>query len=208
MPWPVFLLSGALSVPQLSLDDSQLWLLGGHRPAQASPEWTPPVVHTLALLTTVRLAEAVIWPEPFAETDSGVIADRYRDAFTHAPEHDFDRSAFSWDGDKWEINVIGHGLMGSEIYLRARQCRFGWAGSLAFVTASAALWEYGFEANGVRPSAQDLVITPIAGLLFGEARYQLWRAASGVRQPTFRMLMQSVADPFGELERGVGLFDC
>lgn len=172
------------------------------------PSWTPPTVHVLTMLTVVRGAEAVLWPEPFAETDPKVWASHYEEAFTRPPVFDADQRAFSWDGDRWQINVIGHGLMGSEAYLRARQCRFGWAGSFAFAAGSAAVWEYGFEANGVRPSAQDLVFTPVAGLALGEARYWLWRSAADVRHPPLRALLRGVVDPFGEFSREVGLFDC
>lgn len=204
MPPIALILSGLLAQPMLAAlpPDTE-----AHE-STASPSWLPPTLHTLTLFTVVRGAEAVLWPEPFADTDPKVWGRNYRIAFTEWPVFDKDQPAFSWDGDRWEINVIGHGLMGSELYLRSRQCRFGWAGALAFTTASSFVWEYGFEANGVRPSAQDLAFTPIAGLLFGEARYLLWNSAANVRHPAFRTLLRTVIDPFGELERGIHLFDC
>mgnify|MGYP000856152690 CR=1 FL=1 len=55
---------------------------------------------------------------------------------TRPPLFDPKRRAFEWDGDPWTINVIGHGLMGSELYVRARACSFGWAGSLAFAAGA------------------------------------------------------------------------
>lgn len=176
--------------------------------SKPSASWTPPVLHALTLFTTVRVAEAVIWPDPFAETDLGEWGRHYREAFTRLPLFDPDRPAFSWDGDRWEINVIGHGLMGSELYLRARQCHFGWGGAFAFTAGATAVWEYGFEANGVRPSGQDLVFTPVAGLALGEARYQLWNAADGIEPRPLRFFVRTVLDPFGELERRTGIFDC
>ena len=30
--------------------------------------------------------------------------------------------ALEWDGDPWYVNTLGHGLFGSELYLRARMC--------------------------------------------------------------------------------------
>jgi len=174
----------------------------------SEPAWTPPVLHALTMFTVIRGAEAVLWPDPFAETSPDVWGQHYRDAFTKRPLFDTSQPAFSWDGDRWEINVIGHGLMGSELYLRARQCRFGWAGSFAFTAGASAVWEYGFEGNGVQPSGQDLMLTPLSGLIFGEARYQLWRSADGIAQRPLRILIRTVVDPFGEFERGVGIFDC
>jgi hypothetical protein len=61
-----------------------------------------------------------------------------------------------------------------------------------------------FEGNGVRPSALDLVFTPLGGMLLGEARYVGWNAAQGIRAPALRGTVRAVLDPLGELERAVG----
>jgi hypothetical protein len=81
-------------------------------------------------------------------------------------------------------------------------------GAFLFATAGTIAWEYAFEANAVRPSALDLAYTPIAGLVLGEARYLAWRAAGFARSRTLRAAVRTVFDPFGELERGAGLFRC
>ncbi|OQB11725.1 MAG: hypothetical protein BWY17_03541 [Deltaproteobacteria bacterium ADurb.Bin207] len=172
------------------------------------PRWTPPTVHVLTMFSVVRATEALLWPDPFAETDPAIWGQHYKEAWTRPPIFEPSRPAFSWDGDRWEINVIGHGLMGSEAYLRARQCKFGWLGALAFTAGSTVVWEYGFEANGVRPSAQDLVYTPISGLALGEARFVLWKSASQISHPTLRSVLRGLVDPFGELSRGTSIFDC
>ena len=183
-----------------------LFLAGPATPAVDEPEpsWTIPSLHALGLMTTMRLGEAVIWPEPFADTDLGRIGRSYRAAFTQAPKWDSDRAAFEWDGDPWWVNSVGHALFGSELYLRARSCRNGVLPALAFTALGSTVWEYGFEANGVRPSALDLWYTPAAGLVLGEARYQTWRLARGIADPTWRGLLTGVLDPFGELERWAG----
>ncbi len=106
--------------------------------------------------------------------------------------------------DPWTINVLGHGLFGSELYLRGRTCHLPWYGSLAFVAAASALWEYGFEANGVRPSALDLVYRPVAGIALGEGRYLVWRAATRVASLALRQIVRAAVDPFGEAERAFG----
>ncbi|WP_394832780.1 DUF3943 domain-containing protein [Pendulispora rubella] len=166
-----------------------------------SARWEPPVLHTTAFLTGLRYIEAYMYPHPFAEGNFEHIAERYRDTFTHWPIFDSDKPAFEWDGDSWRINVIGHGLMGSELYTRARICHFGWAGSLAFAVGSTVAWEYVFEGNGVRPSVWDLVYTPLSGLLLGEARYFIYRTAQSLSSPTARNVLSAIADPFGEMER-------
>jgi hypothetical protein len=150
----------------------------------------------------MRTAETFIWPDPFARTQ--YFGAHYEEAFTKPPIFDSSRRAFEWDGDPWYINTLGHGLFGSELYMRARTCHLPWYGALAFAAASSAVWEYGFEGNGVRPSALDLVYTPLGGMLLGEARYVGWNAAQKISAPALRGTVRAVLDPFGELERAVG----
>lgn len=116
------------------------------------------------------------------------------------PKFDRHRSFMQWDGDRWEINVIGHGLLGSELYLRPRRCGMGWLGSFAIAAGASTIWEYGIEANGVRPSAVDLVYTPLSGILFGEVRFQAWRAADAIGNRAWRTLLRGVFDPVGEFD--------
>lgn len=152
------------------------------------PDWVVPVLHDIGLMTVMRVTEAVIWPDPFARTQW--FAAKYEDTFTKPPVFP--------DHDPIVVNVGGHALFGSELYLRARQCRFGWAGSLAFAAAASAVWEYAFEGNGVRPSAFDLVYTPMSGILFGELRHIAWRSASPDSP------VRWIVDPLGEGERALG----
>ncbi|HET9956373.1 MAG TPA: DUF3943 domain-containing protein [Polyangiaceae bacterium] len=162
-----------------------------------------PVAHTAALFTGMRLTEAYLWPSPFAESPAKW-GKHYADAFTQPPVFHPDRRAFEWDGDRYTINVFGHGLLGSELFYRARRCNSGFWGALLFATSASAVWEYGFEANGVRPSALDLVYTPIAGLALGEARYWGQHAARSIHSPGVRWIVTALLDPFGEFERGLG----
>jgi hypothetical protein len=175
------------------------------RAAPRHPNIVVPAVHGLALMTVMRATETVIWPDPFAKPSQ--FGARYEEAFTNPPVFETKQPFMRWDGDPLVVNVLGHGLFGSELYLRARQCRFGWAGSLAFAAATSAVWEYGFEANGARPSALDLVYTPLAGLALGEARFLLHRAAAGLGSSGARQAVRAVLDPLGELERAAGT-DC
>lgn len=169
------------------------------------PAIVTPAVHGLALMTVMRATETYLWPDPFAKHQW--FAAKYEEAFTRPPIFESDRPFMRWDGDPLVINTVGHGLFGSELYLRARQCRLGWAGALAFAAGTSAVWEYGFEANGVRPSALDLVYTPLMGLGLGEARYQVHRLAGGLGSKVTRGVVRAVVDPLGELERAAGT-DC
>jgi hypothetical protein len=154
-------------------------------------------------MTTLRVGEAWLWPDPFAGTDLSVIGGHYRDAFTRPPKFDATLPAFEWDGDRWQINVIGHGLLGSELYVRSRLCGHDALVSLVFTTAASAVWEYGFEANGVRPSGLDLVLTPSAGIALGEFRYWAWVHARALT-PLLRHAIRFVVDPLGQFERRLG----
>ena len=176
----------------------------GAPPRAAPPELGIPTLHALGLMTSMRAAEAYLWPEPFAQTDRGALGLRYHDAFSRPPRWERHRSWFEADGDRWQINVLGHGLFGSELYLRARACHLAAWQALLFTAAASASWEYGFEANGVRPSALDLTFTPLAGLVLGEARFQGWRAARRLAPGLGRGALSALLDPCGELERALG----
>ena len=67
----------------------------------------------------------------------------YGDAYTHWPRWDASLPAFEWDGDAWYINVVGHGLFGSELYVRARVCRRNVLEALFFTAAGSAVWAMG-----------------------------------------------------------------
>jgi len=172
--------------------------------AAPAPRLIPPVLHALALMTVMRASEAYLWPQPFAETDRLQLGRHYQAAFSQPPRFDSSRPLFEADGDRWQINVVGHGLFGSELYLRARTCRFPAWQALVFTGLASATWEYGFEANGVRPSALDLTFTPAAGLVLGEARFQGWRAARRLAPGPLRSTLSALLDPLGDLERALG----
>lgn len=159
------------------------------------------VVHTTLLFTTMRTVEIFLWPHPFAETDQ--LGERWGETFTTWPKFDPDRRAFEWDGDRWWINAVGHSLLGMELHFRARQCDFGWLGSFGYTAAASAVWEYAFEGNAVRASGLDLVWTPLAGLMLGEARYALFRAASRAEPGAWRSIARFAIDPLGGVDHAI-----
>jgi hypothetical protein len=174
-------------------------------PAELEPaSWVVPSLHALGLMTVMRSTEAYLWPEPFAETGLFQVGRRYYEAFSRAPVWHSSRPLFEEDGDHWQVNVIGHGLFGSELYLRARTCHEPAWQALLFTALASASWEYVFEASGTRPSALDLTFTPVAGLLLGEARFWGWSAAHRLRSRALRSTLSVLFDPLGELERAAG----
>lgn len=82
----------------------------------------------------------------------------------------------TWDKDKSIFNQVLHPYAGAAYYMSARSqgCNVwqSWAYS-AFI--STIFWEYGIEAFNEIPSTQDLIITPLGGLILGETFYILKR---------------------------------
>ncbi len=173
-------------------------------PHEAGANWAIPIAHNLGLMTVMRIGEAVIWPEPFADFSSDQVGRAYEQAFTEPPLWDGSQDFFEWDGDHFLINGVGHALFGSELFLRARTCRHGPWVAAGFAVVGSTLWEYGFEASGARPSGLDLWYTPLSGVVLGEARYWLWRASSAISDRTWRTVAQAAVDPLGEFERFLG----
>jgi hypothetical protein len=161
-------------------------------------DWSVPALHAGGVVGGMRAAASIAWPRAY---DPSRFADEGRNlrlAFTTPPDFRPQLGLLRSDGDPWAINVFGHGAFGSEIYLRARQCGHDALPALAFTALVSTAWEYVVEGPYKRPSAIDLVWTPlVGGLVLGEARFRAWRA---VESPVLRALL----DPLGSLERTAG----
>lgn len=73
-----------------------------------------------------------------------------------------------FDHDKWYINYIGHPYQGTVFYNAVRsQNATIWQSSL-FCLGQVFVWKYVIEAGLEQPSIQDLIVTPISGILLGE----------------------------------------
>lgn len=83
----------------------------------------------------------------------------YRRAWTMVP---------NIDKDPWFINYIGHPYQGTYMYNALRSQGATFTHSAMFCVGHVLLWEYFIEASMERPSLQDLVVTPVAGILVGE----------------------------------------
>ncbi len=81
----------------------------------------------------------------------------------------------TWDNDTWQINYIGHSIVGSYFYMWGRQSGLNWQESAALTALmSTFYWEYGWEAFAEVPSIQDLIVTPLLGSLLGEGSNYLY----------------------------------
>lgn len=77
-----------------------------------------------------------------------------------------------FDKDNAVFNYILHPYAGAAYYMSARSQGFNlWQSWLYSFAVSTFFWEYGIEAFNERPSINDLIITPMGGLLLGEAFY-------------------------------------
>src|SRR5438477_4869303 len=139
--------------------------------------WGVPAWHAALVVGGMRVGASVLWPEAYDPTRFSEQALNLKTAFTRPPDFRPQLGVFRSDGDPWAINVFGHGAFGSEIYLRARQCGQEVLPALAFTALTSTTWEYLVEGPWKRPSAIDLMWTPlVGGLLLGEARFRAWRA--------------------------------
>jgi hypothetical protein len=77
-----------------------------------------------------------------------------------------------FDQDRFNTNAVGHPIMGYGSYQIARGSGLGPAGSFLAALASSTAWKYFGESNQ-KVSINDLVITPVAGWVLGEASYRL-----------------------------------
>lgn len=73
-----------------------------------------------------------------------------------------------FDHDKWYINYIGHPYQGTVFYNAVRSQNAKMWQSALFTLGQVYVWEYVIEAGLEQPSIQDLIVTPITGILLGE----------------------------------------
>jgi len=175
------------------------------RPAAAEPgelqRWLVPTLHSGTLVLVMRLGSSARWPETYNIRRHERNADTFRRSWSAAPTFDVGERFFEWDHDPWTINLVGHGLMGSELHLRHRQARHPWWLALTMTVAWTVVWEYMVEGWHKHPSGIDLIWSPTGGLLIGEGRLWLYRRIRRIHRPVVRHLLLYVVDPFGQLER-------
>lgn len=113
------------------------------------------------------------------------------------------------DKDNHFFNYVLHPYAGAAYYMGARSIGFNAIYSLLYAAGiSTFFWEYGIEAFMEIPSIQDLIITPLAGIIFGEGFYVLKRhiVSNGYRLFGSQVLGNVIAyiiDPINEV---IGIF--
>jgi hypothetical protein len=116
-----------------------------------------------------------------------------------------------WDQDNWYVNYLGHPYFGAIAYIRARERRFGAFDGFWYAALLSGLYEFGIEALFERPSYQDLIVTPIGGLVLGALLFEPIRKhiRGKPERQWYDHLTLAVTDPLGTansmLERQLGI---
>lgn len=109
-----------------------------------------------------EMAILLLSSEGFSKWDKSQFSNlrqHYKDAFTKPP---------IIDKDTWYNDYIGHPYQGAFDYNALRsQGGTVWQSGL-FVALHSTVWEYLIEGSQERPSIQDLILTPVGGVLLGE----------------------------------------
>ena len=86
----------------------------------------------------------------------------------------------TFDGDHFNTNALGHPMGGTAYYQIARGNGLGPGASFISSLLASTFWEY-FVEIPEHPSLNDMILTPTAGAVIGEATYRLGRyfATSG-----------------------------
>lgn len=167
-----------------------------------------PVGRIAVTQLVLQMGTWLIWPETYGPKHFPDTPKVFSDNFWHAPRLQAEKTFFKWDGDSYFINVVGHGLFGSEMYMAARDWGHGIGVSFLYALVGSTFWEYFVEGLFQRPSSVDLIWTPTAGLIFGELRHRILQwVRTDIYDPLWRQTLLFLFDPIGELERLV-LYGC
>jgi hypothetical protein len=101
------------------------------------------------------------------------------------------RTGFEWDNDRFGINFVGHPYSGGLFYVDARANGYGFFESVPFAIGGSLLWEY-FGEN-TKPSYNDIINTPISGILLGEILYRVSSNIIDDRATGFNRTMREIA---------------
>jgi hypothetical protein len=135
-----------------------------------SPSENPPHPHLRALLGELSflvLQGAWYWGHQ-QPSESEIDAD----AWSTWRAKLFSLRYLTFDHDRFNTNAVGHPLSGLISYQIARGSGLGVGGSFLATAAASTAWKYFGEANQ-KVSINDLIVTPAAGWVLGEASYRL-----------------------------------
>ncbi|MEW6508874.1 MAG: DUF3943 domain-containing protein [Bacteroidota bacterium] len=81
------------------------------------------------------------------------------------------KKGFEWDADGYLMNQFWHPYHGSNYYNAARSNGLGFWESAPYAFGGSLMWEYFMENE--RPSYNDIVNTPVTGILIGEISFRV-----------------------------------
>ncbi|NGP54341.1 DUF3943 domain-containing protein [Thioalkalivibrio sp. XN8] len=113
-----------------------------------------------------------------------------------------------WDSDDFYLNYVLHPYWGAAYYVRARERGFDEYASFWYSFAMSSAFEFGVEALFEEPSLQDIVVTPVGGIILGEYFMDLRDRTEALYDPGEEMAwrhraMLVLTDPIGALNRQV-----
>lgn len=108
----------------------------------------------------VILTNLILSPTWFTQwNDTTTFFTKFKNAYTKPPVIDH---------DLFITNYLGHPYQGGFYYNSIRSQGASVLESSLFCFGQSLLWEYGWEAGFEQPSIQDLITTPLGGILYGE----------------------------------------
>jgi hypothetical protein len=180
------------------------YTLGSTVPAEADPDRAGLRRDTAYLLSYQFVSIGILYmlPESISGWD-----DEQKDQYTLSKWWDNVRNP-QWDSDLHWINYLAHPYWGAAYYVRARERGFDERASFWYSVAMSTAYEFGAEALFEQPSLQDLVVTPVGGIILGEYFMGLRARVAERYAPGEEMLFRdrallALTDPIGAINRKV-----
>jgi len=147
-------------------------------------------------METVTTTTMLVLPSSFTNWEDQFwlyLGEKFRRAYTLPPV---------WDKDIWLVNYVGHPYQGAAFFnsLRSQDCSF--AASAGFTLFHTLFWEYVAEAFLEQPSIQDLIVTPVSGVLLGELFHYLTKRWKTGGFTTAEKIGVTILNPFYVLNNG------
>ena len=131
-----------------------------------------------------------------------VMREEYAQSTMHSI-HDNMRSGFAWDDDNFYLNNIGHTYQGSAYFNAARSKGLSFWQSVPYTFLGALAWEITCEKE--QPSINDMIVTPVSGVLMGEISHRLVPAIVDERERgtkrAIRETLAAIANPIEGVHR-------
>lgn len=180
------------------------YTLGSTVPAEADPDGAGLRRDTVYLLSYQFVSIGILYmlPESISGWD-----DEQKDKYTLSKWWDNVRNP-TWDDDLHWINYLAHPYWGAAYYVRARERGFDERASFWYSVAMSTAYEFGAEALFEQPSLQDLVVTPVGGVILGEYFMGLRGRVADRYLPGEEMAFRdrallALTDPIGAINRQV-----